>query len=179
MSTDALDDALDEIVDQLPKKRFSGKKLVIALVAIVLLLGIGGAAAWFFFLREAPSDVPADMQINEDGTLGLPPGNFTTPGLFFEMPDILVNLNTESRRQQFLKLSVTLEVGSEEDLMAVETVLPRVQDAFQVYLRELRPEDLEGSAGLYRIKEELLRRVNQAARPTVVRDVLFREMLIQ
>ncbi|MFQ5467950.1 MAG: flagellar basal body-associated FliL family protein, partial [Kiloniellaceae bacterium] len=48
-----------------------------------------------------------------------------------------------------------------------------------VYLRELRIQDLQGSAGLQRLREELLLRVATAAYPAQVRDVLFREMLIQ
>jgi flagellar protein FliL len=61
----------------------------------------------------------------------------------------------------------------------LQAVMPRVIDNFQVYLRELRVEDLRGSAGVYRLREELLVRVNSAAAPVKVRDVLFKEMLVQ
>ena len=57
--------------------------------------------------------------------------------------------------------------------------MPRVMDAFQTYLRELRPSDLEGSAGLYRLKEELTRRVNVAIAPSRVNAVLFKEIVVQ
>jgi flagellar FliL protein len=57
--------------------------------------------------------------------------------------------------------------------------MPRIIDNFQVYLRELRLDDLRGSAGIYRLREELLMRVNTAAQPVHVKDVLFREMLVQ
>ena len=69
--------------------------------------------------------------------------------------------------------------GSEEDFLKLDSVLPRIVDDFQVYLRELRVEDLHGSAGIQRLREELFMRVANAAAPTVIRDVLFREMLIQ
>ena len=92
---------------------------------------------------------------------------------------MLVNLNTSGRRVGYLKISVSLEVGSEEDFPKLDAVLPRIVDDFQVYLRELRVEDLNGSAGLQRLREELFMRVSNAAAPTVVRDVLFRELLIQ
>ncbi len=61
----------------------------------------------------------------------------------------------------------------------LESILPRIVDNFQVYLRELRVEDLNGSAGLQRLREDLLLRVTNAAAPAVVKDVLFRELLIQ
>jgi flagellar FliL protein len=92
---------------------------------------------------------------------------------------MLVNLNSTGRKASFLKLSVSLEVGSDADRAALTQLQPRVIDNFQVYLRELRIEDLRGSAGLQRLREELLMRVNAATYPTVVRDVLFKQMLVQ
>ena len=92
---------------------------------------------------------------------------------------MIVNLSAEGTKQNYLKLKVQLEVASESDKAAVEAVMPRVIDQFQTYLRELRPRDLRGSAGIYRLQMELLSRVNAAAAPTKVRDVLFQEILIQ
>ena len=57
--------------------------------------------------------------------------------------------------------------------------MPRILDEFNVYMRELRPEDLDGAAGIFRLKEELLMRINQAVAPTRVKDVLFQEFLVQ
>jgi flagellar FliL protein len=103
----------------------------------------------------------------------------TGPSVYYEVPEMLVNLNSSGRKTGYLKISVSLEVGSEEDFTRLDLVLPRIVDDFQVYLRELRIEDLHGSAGLQRLREELFMRVSNAAAPTVVRDVLFREMLVQ
>ncbi|HRC27026.1 MAG TPA: flagellar basal body-associated FliL family protein, partial [Alphaproteobacteria bacterium] len=99
--------------------------------------------------------------------------------VFLPIPDMIVNLSAEGTKQNYLKLKVQLEVASESDKAAVEAVMPRVIDQFQTYLRELRPRDLRGSAGIYRLQMELLSRVNAAAAPTKVRDVLFQEILIQ
>ena len=94
------------------------------------------------------------------------------------MPDLIVNLNSDGQ-PRYLRLSVQLELANEADLKAVEAVLPRVIDQFQTYLRELRIQDLKGSKGMYRLQMELLSRVNAAAAPTEVKDVLFQEILIQ
>ncbi len=99
--------------------------------------------------------------------------------IFYELPDMLVNLNSDGRQPRFLKIRVALEFGDKSIVKRVEKVMPRIVDHFQVYLRELRREDLQGSAGVYRLKEELMIRVNQSVRPARVRDVLFKEMLIQ
>jgi flagellar protein FliL len=99
--------------------------------------------------------------------------------VFFNVPDMVVNLNSTGRRPSFLKISLSVEVGREEDLPEIEKVMPRIVDNFQVYLRELRLADLRGTSGIDRLREELLLRVGIAAQPVQVKDVLFREMLIQ
>jgi flagellar basal body-associated protein FliL len=98
---------------------------------------------------------------------------------FFDIPDIIVNIQTPDSAPAFLKLSVSLELDKAEAKAAIEPVLPRIIDQFQTYLRELRVEDIRGSAGVMRLKEELLRRVNLAVAPTPVRDVLLKEMIVQ
>ena len=100
-------------------------------------------------------------------------------GKYVVVPTMLVNLNTDDGTPRFLRLSVQIELKSTADYPAVEAVLPRVVDQFQTYLRELRVKDLRGSAGIYRLQMELLWRVNQAAKPVRVKDVLFQEILIQ
>ena len=92
---------------------------------------------------------------------------------------MIVNLNAGTRKATFLKLRVSLELEKAEDQQTIQTLLPRVVDNFQTYLRELRIDDLKGSAGMYRLREELLTRVNAAAYPAKVNAVLFKEMLVQ
>ena len=99
--------------------------------------------------------------------------------VFLEIPNIIVNLNTEDGQPRYLRLSVQLELNSSKDKKEVEAILPRVIDQFQTYLRELRVKDLRGTAGIYRLQIELLSRVNAAAYPVEVKDVLFQEILIQ
>ena len=99
--------------------------------------------------------------------------------IFYELPDMIVNLNTSGNQPRFLKIRVALEFGDRKIVSKIRRDMPRIIDHFQVYLRELRREDLRGSAGMYRLKEELMIRVNQTVQPSRVRDVLFREMLVQ
>lgn len=101
------------------------------------------------------------------------------PPAFLELQEFLVNLDSGTRQPSFLKMTVTLELASEEDKVAIEPYVPRIRDAFQVYLRELRAEDLRGSAAIYRLREELLLRVTQSVYPLQVKDILFKEILVQ
>jgi len=102
----------------------------------------------------------------------------TKPVVFYDLPEMTVNLSTQGRTT-YLKVRIALEVESDSMVSQVEPYLPRILDAFQIYLRELRPADLEGSAGLFRLKEQLLRRINSAIYPAKVEGVLFKEILIQ
>ncbi len=159
--------------EQKPTGKMPGKKLILFIALPILLLIGGGAGAYFTGLLDPYLGIA-----EEEGTEELaeaPAG----PAVYFEMPEMLVNLNSTGRKTGYLKISISLELGTEEDITLLEGVMPRVVDGFQVYLRELRVEDLQGSAGLQRLREELLLRVASAARPAQVKDVLFREMLIQ
>jgi flagellar FliL protein len=102
------------------------------------------------------------------------------PAVFVDLPEVLVNLsNTGSDRTQYLKVKIVLELPDQLLMQQIQPVMPRIMDTFQTYLRELRPTDLDGSAGLYRLKEELTRRVNTAIAPSKVNAVLFKEIVVQ
>jgi len=178
MTAEMMNEAVDEAVQQLPRKKFSGKKLVLMIVLPLLVLG-GTAGALFAtgiidkLLGGGHEEEAAVEQAVAE------PAEPVGPSVYYDLPDMLVNLNTRDSRQHFLKISVSLELSSQEDVVAVEEIMPRIIDNFQVYLRELTLDDLRGSAGLYRLREELLRRVSTASGSAGVRDVLFREMLVQ
>lgn len=99
---------------------------------------------------------------------------------YYEMPELLVNIQTSSsKRKPYLRLAVKFEIHDPEAVKTLDLIKPRIIDAFQVYLRELRVGDLEGSAGSQRLKEELLKRVNMVSAPIKVIDVLFQVFVIQ
>lgn len=156
------------------RRRMPGKKLVLFVGAPLLLLIAGGAGAHFAGLTKGL--LGGDEAQVAEAKLQPP-----RPAIYYNLPEMLVNLNGGGggRRSNFLKLSVSLELESSSDVTRIEAVMPRIVDNFQIYLRELRVDDLRGSAGLYRLREELLMRVNTAAQPARINDVLFKEMLVQ
>lgn len=146
------------------------KSLLPFIIAGVLVVG-AAAGAGFYFMSAAPAEEghkTEETKVEE-----------ALPHAFHDLPEMIVNLSSPSDENHFLKLKVTLELVSEEEAKKLETVLPRVIDDFQVYLRELRPEDLQGSVGTYRLKQSLLMRANQSAYPVQITNVLVREMLVQ
>lgn len=180
----------DDAEGAAPKK--GGKKKLIILLAVPLLLAAIGAGLWFSgiapkLLGMGPKPEPAA----EEGAEAKP-GDPAAAGakaevkappkpaaVFLDMPEIIANLNAGPRRNSFIKLRPKLELARAEDEAAVKAAMPRLLDLFQTYLREMRPEELRGSAGTYRLREELIARANIAVAPAKIVDVLFPEMIVQ
>ena len=142
------------------------RKLIIMGGAVVLVLLLAGGG-WFFFMRGHGK---------EEHAAAPPP----KPPVFLDVPEVLVNLSSmPGERVQYLKVKVVLEVKDQPLMALIAPTMPRVTDLFQTYLRELRAADLNGSVGLFRLKEELTRRVNAAISPNQVNAVLFKEIVIQ
>ena len=153
-----------------PKKGWfslpSKKVLIIAGAALLVVAG-GGGGAYFMFFKGGAAEAKAAPEKPK-------------PVVFVDLPEVLVNLSSAGTdRAQYLKAKVVLELADQTMIQQIQPVMPRVMDAFQTYLRELRASDLEGSAGLYRLKEELTRRVNVAIAPGKINAVLFKEIIVQ
>ncbi|AMN43296.1 flagellar basal body-associated protein FliL [Rhodoplanes sp. Z2-YC6860] len=149
------------------KKKFalpSMKVLMIGGAALVVLLAAGGGYYFISHKHEAAKVEASTVK----------------PAVFVDLPEVLVNLsNSGSERTQYLKIKIVLELPDQPMVAQITPIMPRVMDAFQTYLRELRPSDLDGSAGLYRLKEELTRRVNASIAPNRINAVLFKEIVVQ
>lgn len=173
------DQTVDEGVEKAPATEAEGgrsklnlkldRKKLILFGAPGLLIILLGAGAYFYFHGAL------DGLLGRKTEIAAPPPKAL---VFFDLPDFLVNLNSSARKSNFLKLTVSLQIDKPEDQVRLQAVLPRIIDNCQIFLRELRVEDLRGSDGIYRLREELLRRIN-AVSPVPVEDVLFKEMLVQ
>jgi flagellar protein FliL len=137
------------------------------IIAAMAVLAIGSVGAGWSFFRGHGAEMRAEAPAQR-------------PAVFMDVPDMLVNLaGAPGERMQYLKVKLVLEVREEKQVEAIRPAMPRVIDIFQTYLRELRPSDLSGSAGLFRLREELTRRVNAAVSPGQVSAVLFKELVVQ
>lgn len=166
----------DQEGEDSPSSSGGKKRILILLGAAILLVGGGAGAAWYAgALDPLFAMLGAETVVEEESDQVRP----VEDAFFMNLPELLVNLNTGGRKPTYLKIRISLELDKESDQPNIERVMPRIIDNFQVYLRELRVEDLKGSAGMYRLREELLTRVSAAAAPTQINDVLFKEMLVQ
>lgn len=150
----------------------AGGKKKLLLLAIPVILGIVGAGLWFSgVLPGLLGRTKADPIAEQKAAAGKP--------VYVELPEMVANLNVGSRRTSFIKLTVRVELSKPVDIAPFMAVQPRVLDLFQTYLREMRPEELRGSAGTYRLREALIARATLAAAPARVVDVLFTQLLVQ
>jgi flagellar FliL protein len=155
------------------KKKKPGKKKLILLAAPLLLLAGGGAGLWFSGI------LPGLLGLGHKEAAAKEALQPAVP-IFVDLPDMIANLaSPNTSKPYYVKLQARLEISKPDDADKVKQSMPRLQDLFQTYLREMRPEELRGSAGTYRLREELLGRANVALAPTRVNDVLFTQLLIQ
>ena len=157
--------------DDLPEEgqaapKGSKKKLI--LFAAIGLLVLGAAGGGYMFWQKGKSAAAENSGMKKKM-------------VFMDLPELTTNLATQpgQERPVYLKLKVALEIEDQKMIAEITPLMPRVMDNFQIFLRELRPADLEGSAGLYRLKEELVRRINAAIYPARVEAILFKDVLVQ
>ncbi len=178
-----------------PKKKI----ILIAIPLLILLLGLGG----MYMLGPIGGDTEekseevvegAEEQANADGEKpeettkgddvaegeeGAAKPDIPPKDIYYDLPDILVNINSGGKKQVYLKVLVTLALPDADAATRVENEMPKILDGFQIYLRELTIDEIQGSAGMFRLKEELVERINRLISPSRISDVLFKEMLIQ
>ncbi|HEX4369306.1 MAG TPA: flagellar basal body-associated FliL family protein [Rhodopila sp.] len=149
-----------------------GKRKLILFGAPVMVLLLAGAGLWFTGIL--PHALGMDKHAGQITEAAKP-----VPPSYVDLPEMVANLNSNLRKPSYIKLTARIEVPNPGDVDKVKAALPRVVDLMQTYLREMRPEELRGSAGTYRLREELLVRAATAAAPAKVSDVLFTQMLVQ
>jgi flagellar FliL protein len=151
--------------------RSGGKKKILLILLPILLLGGGGAGVYFSGIlnpeTEEPVQAEAVVEPNRENSV------------YFNLPDILVNLNSVGPKPSFIKLRASLEVAAETDTLILRNMSPRIIDKFHVYIRELRFDDLRANGGLDRLREELRAEINKVISPVEVKRVVFRNMLVQ
>lgn len=138
------------------------------LAGLVLVGSVVAGGAWHFRLGPFQAQAPE-----------APPAAAILAPVLVDMPEIITNLNVANRRPVYVKLRARLEIARSRDAGAVSAAMPRLTDSFTTFLRETRPEELRGSAGIHRMREELIARANILLRPGTVTDILFVELVVQ
>jgi flagellar protein FliL len=163
-------DKPEDTTETPPPPKSGGRRKLILLAAPVALLGVG-AGLWFTGILPRLLGMQHSEKTDDAAKPPVP--------IYVDLPEFIANLNSNPQRPNYVKLTARLEVTKQEDVERVKAAMPRLQDLFLTYMREMRPQELRGSAGTYRLREELIARANLAAAPARITDVLFTQMLIQ
>lgn len=153
------------------EQKSGGNKKLLLIAAPVLLIGML-AGLWFSGIA------PRLLGMKHDAPNPQADARPAVP-VFVDLPDLIANMSSPASKPSYIKLQARLEVSRPEDAEKVRQEMPRLQDIFQTYLREIRPEELRSAPGIYRLREELLGRANVAVAPVRINDVLFAQLLIQ
>jgi flagellar FliL protein len=148
-------------------------RLKLIVLAVPVLLIVLGAGLWFTGI------LPRVLGLDHSAHGGHEEAKPPAPPVFVDVPELVANLNGNPNRPSFVKLLARIEVAKAEDAERVRGAMPRLQDMFQTYLREMRPEEMRGSAGTYRLREELVARANIVLTPVRINDLLFIQLLVQ
>ena len=152
--------------------------------ALAIMLAVGGFSITSASANDPPKHEPEkgkgkpDEKPKEEAPR---PTNKTLPisiGEYYDVPDITVNMKTYDTKQSFLKISISMQMEKESDRAAVDIIIPQIVDGLQSYMRELTPASLNGSSGMYRLRQEILLRASKIASPLVIKDILFKEVII-
>lgn len=190
-------------------RKLSGKTLILFIVLPCVLLVGGGAAAAILLMGGAPASASAaaepaapKAEVKEESAPaaasgekaeGAPAGDaaedasvgralYCAKGspCFYEMPKLIVNLaGREGERSPYMELQLMLEASDAAAFSKLPEQMPRFKNVLNNFLRELRVDDLNGSAGTWRLRRELLDRINLLLDPNKIDAVLVESMLVQ
>jgi flagellar FliL protein len=170
MAEPVVDQEADDLLDPqetdgvaAKRKRF---RIIAAVVALLLL--IAGALGYYFLVMQ-----------HDDTKAEAPEDKSAEAAIYVPAPEMIVNLRTPDGQSAFLKINFAIAAHDEAAGEMLQERMPEIRDALQPFLRELRPEDLAGSAGVFRIKEEMTRRVKDRVGPDKVDDILIQDLIQQ
>ncbi|ATG48427.1 flagellar basal body protein FliL [Celeribacter ethanolicus] len=164
--------AEEEQLEEEPKKK--SKLPLILGVVLMLVLGGGGFFAVYSGMLFAPEETHVDEDLSaleEEAMTPLPNVAFVS------VEPLIVNLIDLSGRARHLRFQAQLEVPAQYE-QEVITLLPRVVDVLNGYLRAVDVAELENPSALVRLRAQILRRLQIVAGENRVKDVLIMEFVI-
>lgn len=138
-------------------------RLIIVLAVILAILACIGIS--YYAMKKKAPDV--EMKNSLQSTMFIP------------IEEVTVNLRTNDDSHSWLRVKVTLEVHGKNNYDVAVKMMPKIIDVFQTYLKELRKTDLDGSFGIYKMKDEMLMRINTMLYPAQIEGVFFQEIIMQ
>lgn len=142
------------------------KLKLIVLASTVLLLGVGGFFGWKWYAgRKVASETtqkPADMSI------------------VYPLKSFIVNLADKTGvGKRYLKITMEIEVGGEEQRALVNRMVPQLRDTILLMLSSRTIEEITSMEAKLELKQVLLARMNRAVGKDVIQRLYFTEFVVQ
>lgn len=170
---DDFDDTLDneELKPQIDKK-----KILIFLLPVLIVIGLV-VSFYSVFSQKISPDADLPYTVVDKGAVS--PENDKKLLVFYDLPEISVQIKNAAGNREFAKLRLSIEIPSIDDAKTIEGLMPEISDAVIAHTIELTDEELSGADGLYWLKEELLYRINLITDPVKVSNLNFKNFEIQ
>lgn len=170
-------DDVDELDAEKAPSSINQKKILLFLIPLLILIGIGVGMISVFSGKE--EELP-------DGTYNIIKNIIDQDGqsvekitVFYDLPEVTSTLKSYNKKERSkLSVRLSLELNKVEDIKPIEALIPRIKDAILSHTIELTDDDINNSAGLYWLKEELLYRINLLVHPVKINSLNFKNFEI-
>ena len=105
---------------------------------------------------------------------------FATDLAYYDLPRISLTLASigSSTASGKVRMDISLEVN-EKDLDKLQDFQPRIMDTIINHMRQYDADDVKPSNVSSQLHENLLNVVNQASKPILIHNIVFRQFLVQ
>lgn len=180
MKTPLPDENEDELLTPSEANKFGfseeRKKKIkkILLITAPILIAIIGALFFFFFVIKAPKTVE-ELEVKQ--TKAKETVHLDT-NTYLDVDPITISLAGSGSKKEYLRINITIRLGTEEESAALLSKMPIIKDALITFLGSLRSTDFNSSNSTIYLKEEISKRINKIAAPIIVKEVLFQEITV-
>ncbi len=158
----------DEVKENQEEKPKKSKLKLIIIGVIVLLLGAGGFFGYSKYKKANEKGNEKDTEKEEQVSIIIPLKSF------------VVNLfDKKGIGKRYLKISMEIEVGKEEDELKIDNNIPQLRDTVLILLSSQTLKDINTMEGKLELKHAILLRMNQILGNKTVRRIFFTEFVVQ
>jgi|CXWL01.1.fsa_nt_gi flagellar FliL protein len=155
-------------------------KLVMMIVAAALLVGLGGAFAYFKLFAAHPEEPKAEAAASEKPGHGEAKESKEAkgPGTIMDIDPFVVNL-ADAGEVRYLKVTLKLELERPEIQAEITARTPQVRDAILILLSSKDSASVHSTQGKLQLRDELTNRINTTLPKGGVRTMYFTEFVVQ
>jgi flagellar protein FliL len=167
---------MDENVNVEARPAGGGSKMVPLLLVVNMLL-IAGVA---FVVMKKPAAAPAAAaaEHGESGEHGKGHKPSDMPGPMLKLENFIIQLKT-SDTDRYVRVAFDLEIINEQEKDGVTARLSQIRDSIIAYFSDRTLDELRGSAGMERTKEQLFKRLDELVGGRRLKAIYLTDFIVQ